>query len=494
MSPPTYSSLITDPSNDIIKSLTSPIIKLLKGVLAIADRSDSCLHIGVACSGGVDSMTLAACTVHVCERLSREDREINVSIFTVDHGLFESSSIHADQLSTFWKNHGIQCRILKADPDMIRAGSGTEDGARRARYLELNTSAIHHEIDLMLLGHHAQDQAETMLMRLQSSAGVGGMRGIPPRRDIFARPWLEVHPRLIKSAHQLLDLPLFLDPTNEDLRFIRNAIRHRIHPLMCEIFDPDWVTRAARTARHLREDERALSSLITRLLDGYIHLDLTQGRIKLEWNEGLTLTREVSVAALRHFYHLALTYLTPPQSDRRRIREQVPLLDEVWRGDHNQQRSLPLGLVVWGSRGRLEIVAPLLCPDIPEEILFTLNSSAQKISVTWGAWQLTLTPSHSPSSQGAYLGQARMPFRLCLPPRGARYQPYKSPGSKRIKRLWSDRKIARSERDRLPILIDGDQHILWAPYCRPAAWLYEKPHPHSDSNTTTWFLTWELSH
>ena len=435
-------------------------------------------------------MTLAACALYACGQLPHDTHAIDITLLTVDHGLFDHSSTYATQISSFWEGHGIKCVALRADPEMIKAGFGTEDGARRARYFELKTAANEHKLDLILLGHHAQDQAETMLMRLQSSAGVGGMRGIPPRREFFARPWLDVHPQLIKNAHQVMQLPVFFDPTNKDLRYVRNALRHRVHPMMCEVFDSNWVTRAARAARHLREDEIALRSLIVQLLDGHVHLDLNQGRIQLEWTEGLTLTREVISAALRHFYYLALTHLTPTQTDRRRIREQIPLLDEIWRGHTNQQRSLPLGLVAWGSRGSLEIGAPALYSDLPGQVELVLNTPAQEVVVVWGTWQLTLTPSTSATAQGAYLGSAKMPFSLRLPPRGARYQPHKSPGSKRVKRLWSDRKVSRLERERLPVLIDADEQVLWAPYCLPAGWLYDKTQTLSNFNDPTWHLTW----
>ena len=166
------------------------------------------------------------------------------------------------------------------------------------------------------------------------------------------------------------------------------------------------------------------------------------------------------------------------------------LLEEVWRGAHNQQRSLPLNLIAWGSRGYLEIFSSTSHLKEDQETSLILTLSLQQMSLQWGAWELTLIPDLTLSSEGAYLGRAQMPLRLSLPPKGARYHPYKAPGSKRVKRLWGDRKIPLSERRNLPVLIDHSDQIVWAPYCRPATWLYQKSHAHSDVHEVPWRVTW----
>lgn len=481
-------SIVGQPDTPQLQPLITPIAELL------SQRLQSSTHnprVGVACSGGVDSITLAACVLIVCERLSRAGDSLSLTCFTVDHGLFINSDVQAHQLSDFWTDHGIGCEVLTADPDLIRGGSGLEDGARTARYLLLSEAARRHKIDLMCIAHHAQDQAETMLMRLQSSAGLSGLRGIPPERGLFVRPWLHLHPSMIHAAHQYLKLPVFPDPTNADPRFLRNALRQRLHPVLGELFGPEWVTRAARSAQYLREDELALTSLITQLLEGALHIDHIAGRVTLTWAQGLTQTRAVTIAALRHVYQITLAHLTSPQSNRRRVREQLSLLEEVWRGDHNQKRSLPLGLIAWGGRGVLEISTAVSPIAIPHEVEIPIPSTHQRVCVIWGEWRLELIPDDD-RAQGAYLERAQGPLKLCLPPPGARYRPHKAPGSKRIKRLWSDRKVSAQERVRLPVLIDDGGRILWAPHCRPAMWLCDPPKEINDAQERSWYLEWCL--
>ena len=259
---------------------------------------------------------------------------------------------------------------------------------------------------------------------------------------------------------------------------------------MNDVFGAEWVTRAARTAQHLRDDERALTSLITQLLEDHLHVDHTENRVRLEWAQGLNQTPEIISAALRHVYQVALRHCTSPQANRRRVREHIGLLEEVWRGAHNQQRSLPLGLIAWGSCGQLEIFSSISSFEDPQEISLSLRRPFQKISLEWGAWEVTLTPDLTMTSEGAYLSRAQMPLKLRLPPKGARYHPYKAPGSKRVKRLWSDRKVPLSERRYLPVLIDDSGQILWAPYCRPATWLYQQDQARSDLQAIPWCLTW----
>ena len=514
------------PDHDLsrVVTLTELVMDTIEAHLEV--QRGSKVNIGVACSGGIDSITLAAC-LWLISRLQTEVESaqpeviypliarcraaptVEVLILTVDHGLYDGSARQASELAAFWRQAEVSCEVLCADPEVISRGAGLEDGARRARYQVLTEAAERAELDLIYLGHHAGDQAETMIMRLQSPAGLLGMRGIPPRRDRFVRPWLTAQPCFISSAHRSLALPVFLDPTNSDERFKRNAVRHRVTPALNEVFGTRWVSRAAQTASHLREDERALSLLLDELLRDHLSISKWRGVASLSWPQGLTRPRAIRRAALRELYRRALYTLTSPDSDRRRARDQLPILEEVWEGEHHQQRSLPLGLIAWGGRGELELFMPALAPSIPDHVTLTLPPATAPVSqlntltAQWGEWTLSLTPisTHRSShmielraESGAYLGRAGQSLTLTLPPQGARYQPQGTSGSKRVRRLWSDRQRSLFERARLPALTDERGRVLWIPYCRPAAWLCtaEQPIDGQAASERAWMISWEV--
>lgn len=508
---------------------------------APSESNPHSLSLGVACSGGADSMTLGASVV-LLERLQRSfthfESEIKrllgdqfkgeiadrlesighlltqrdrlpllkTTLLTVDHGLFERSSEQAARVSEVWRAHSVDSLILNADPQLIKRGAGVEDGARSARYHALDMIADQRGLRYVLLGHHAQDQAETLLMRLATSAGLSGMGGIPKRRGRYLRPWLEIPPHLILRARNILALPVFIDPTNEDLRFTRNAVRHKISPAFDDVFGARWLKGVSHTASHIRGDERALTYLINDLLNDHLKVSSKLGRVSLNWLSGLMKPPEVARAGLRHTYQTALYTLAPSHADRRRSRAQLGLIEEVWRGRENQQRSLPLGLIVWGARGKLEIVAPALMPTLPRERFIDLperDRERAELSVPWGEWTLKLTPLiTSPlsgeaesigRSRGAYLRRAGGMLRLALPLEGARYKPSGANGSKRVKRLWGDRRVPLFERARLPVLSDQEGRVLWSPYCRPADWICEPPTAEEDPPLIAWDISWTLS-
>ncbi len=188
--------------------------------------------IAIACSGGKDSMALAAACVVL--------KQWEIMIFTVDHGIHEKSSQYASAIEAYWHTLDIKTIILKADPKMIAQGLGIEDGARRARYALLSKEAQVQGCHWVLLAHHAQDQAETILMRLNQSAGLAGLKGIPSKREIFLRPFLQINPIEIDDFINAYDIPYWEDPTNSDLHYQRNHVSFEVNHALEKVFHQGW--------------------------------------------------------------------------------------------------------------------------------------------------------------------------------------------------------------------------------------------------------------
>ncbi|MCE1179717.1 MAG: tRNA lysidine(34) synthetase TilS [Micrococcales bacterium] len=208
----------------------------------------------VACSGGADSLALAAAAAFELPR-----RDVRVGAVIVDHGLQPGSGDIADRAAE-------QCRGLGLDPVVIErvavrdSGTGPEAAARVARYAALERVAGELDASLVLLGHTRDDQAEQVLLGLARGSGARSLSGMPRRRGILARPLLEVTgvETLAACAHE--GLAPWEDPHNSDPAYARVRARGLLARLE-EGLGPGVAAALARSADQLREDADHLDAL-----------------------------------------------------------------------------------------------------------------------------------------------------------------------------------------------------------------------------------------
>ena len=179
-------------------------------------------RIVIAFSGGPDSVCLAALVARARPRRP-------VTCVHVDHQLDPDSGTRAGQAARIAEGFGLDCRIERVQPD---DRDGPEASARRARYRALATQLGPEGV--LLTAHHADDQTETILLRLLRGAGPDGLAGIPPQRR-FGTGWI-VRPLLDHPRERIITwlrthrLDWIEDPGNRDRRFDRNVLRHDIMP------------------------------------------------------------------------------------------------------------------------------------------------------------------------------------------------------------------------------------------------------------------------
>jgi tRNA(Ile)-lysidine synthase len=176
--------------------------------------------IGIACSGGPDSMVLADATVLVAG-------SSRVQLLHVDHGL-RADSVRDAQLVAGWGDRvGVTCHVVRVQ---VEPGASLEDQARRARYAVLGRLARRLGLSWVLTAHTARDQAETVLLRLLRGTGPAGLAGIPAVRGRFVRPLLALGRDAIDAYVAARALPTWDDPMNEDLRLARVRVRRELLP------------------------------------------------------------------------------------------------------------------------------------------------------------------------------------------------------------------------------------------------------------------------
>jgi len=213
----------------------------------------------VACSGGPDSLALAAATAFVARRAG-----LRAGAVVVDHRLQPGSAEVAASAAG-------QCADLGLDPaevvavDVVGQG-GPEASARAARYRALDAAAQHHGAGAVLLAHTLDDQAEQVLLGLARGSGGRSLAGMPASREGYRRPFLQVERSVVQRCLAALDLHAWQDPSNADVSLTRSRVRHRVLPVLEAELGPGVARALARTADQLREDAEVLEALAAQVL------------------------------------------------------------------------------------------------------------------------------------------------------------------------------------------------------------------------------------
>jgi tRNA(Ile)-lysidine synthase len=212
----------------------------------------------VACSGGADSLALAAALAFTAPRL-----QLRAGGVTVDHGLQSGSAERAAAVARRLAGLGLDpvlcptVTVARPDDDSYL---GPEAAARAARYDALDAAAAQTGAAAILLGHTLDDQAETVLLGLARGSGARSLAGMPASRGRYRRPLLPVHRATTRAACAALELPVWDDPHNADPRFTRSRVRHEVLPVLESVLGPGVAEALARTAGQLRDDADLLDA------------------------------------------------------------------------------------------------------------------------------------------------------------------------------------------------------------------------------------------
>ncbi|EFC81750.1 hypoxanthine phosphoribosyltransferase [Parafrankia sp. EUN1f] len=217
---------------------------------AVADLPPGALVL-VACSGGADSLALAAAVAFVAPR-----RALRAGLLTVDHAWDDNSRARAEDVAAQGRALGLSLVEILAAPS-----PRSEGAARDERRKALLAAARRLDAQAVLLGHTLDDQAETVLLRLARGSGARSLSGMPALDGLIRRPLLGLRRDQTRQACQFLGLPYWEDPTNADPAFARARTRSRVLPVLEAELGPGIAQALARTADLLRADAEALDEL-----------------------------------------------------------------------------------------------------------------------------------------------------------------------------------------------------------------------------------------
>lgn len=213
------------------------------------------LPLAVAYSGGADSTVLLLAAV---QRWPGQVQAIHVH-----HGLQEAADAFEDHCRATCAALGVPLQVRRVAARNA-PGESPEDAARNARYQALARAARDAGVQAVLLGQHADDQVETLLLALSRGAGLPGLAAMPPvfQREgmVFVRPLLALGARAIREWVAQEGIAVVEDPSNADTAFTRNRIRHLLLPALEECF-PQYRETFARSSRHAAQAQELLETV-----------------------------------------------------------------------------------------------------------------------------------------------------------------------------------------------------------------------------------------
>jgi tRNA(Ile)-lysidine synthase len=287
--------------------------------------------LGVAVSGGADSLAMAEAANHAGTRAG-----LRVRGLIVDHGLQPDSAEIAARAEAQLHRLGVtQVEVLRVT---VTGPGGLEAAARRARYAALRAALPD---GLVLLGHTLDDQAETVLLGLARGSGPRSIAGMRPLDPPWGRPLLAIPRATTLAACASLGLRPWSDPHNTDPAFTRVRLRHEVLPLLEEVLQGGVAGALARTAAQLREDSDALDQIAAGVRAG-----AGPGELAVD-----ALADEPSAVRRRVLRGWLLAEGVPELTDAH-LRRVDALVDE-WRGQGGVW--LPGGFVAHRAHGRLRV-------------------------------------------------------------------------------------------------------------------------------------------
>jgi tRNA(Ile)-lysidine synthase len=274
----------------------------------------------VACSGGADSLALAAASVFEGSRIG-----VLVGAVIVEHGLQPETKAVAEATAKTLAELGASPVEVRAVKVAKTKAGGPEAAARTARYAALDAAADELGAKFVMLAHTLNDQAETVLLGLARGSGNRSLNAMSEVNGRYLRPLLGIERQTTVAFCEDSGLKAWHDPQNKDNKFARVRARQNVMPVLESELGPGIAQALARTAEQLREDEAVLAPMAQDFFDRFVSLKATSIEIALAEFEAAPL-------AIRHrVIAMALTVLQAPEFARVHIRAIDALVDE-WHG------------------------------------------------------------------------------------------------------------------------------------------------------------------
>jgi len=404
----------------------------------------------LAVSGGPDSLAM----LHVLARLTRPlSLELHVAHF--DHRLRDGSNRDAAFVVRHAARLDLPVTVGAAETTERVPGRSPEEDARIKRKRFLDETAAGLDATRIAVAHTRDDQAETVLMRFLQGTGTRGLAGIDPRRWYYIRPLIDASRAQVEAFCRALRLRPRLDPTNEDPAFLRNALRHETIPYLRATINDRLPEALARMTDVMRDEDAYLDQ---RAAEGApISWEGEDARLGLDELRALPPALQRRALRLLSWSHNG-HYPNAERTEAARILA----LD----GRTGDRVELSGGLSVWLGYGFLLIGRSR--PSSPEPSPVALDVPGPTELSQWGlgvrSWITTEPPGTWPDGRTVCVLDAdrtESPLRMRRARSGDRFRPLGMARSKKVSDFFTDERIPRDRRSRIPLLVDAGDRIAW---------------------------------
>lgn len=433
-----------------------------------------------AVSGGPDSVAL----LKILKALSDEGYDLSLAVAHLNHGLRGNESDHEEMfVSRLSASMAVPFFSRKADiAETIRRSRGSlEDACRKERYAFLDDVRDREGMDRIALGHHLDDQAETVLMRLLRGSGPEGLKGMVPLRDgVYIRPLIEVTRREILAFLDREGTAFVEDSSNESDIFLRNRIRRHLLPALMKDYNPRLVEHLGRTAEILRMEDDYIQGVAEDLLRRWI-VSGPEEAARIPLDELLPLHE----ALIQRIFKKILLSLSPLKNGIGH--RHVDAVMSILKGDSpNAAVDLPFhvragreyGMIYFERKEKIPRGSPgqktkgrgkkesgknyRYAVEVPGDV--DIPEWGKTISFRYAE---TTNPAAG-SLRTVFIDPEKIHFPMALrnwvP--GDRMEPLGMEGkSKKVQDIFVNEKVPRRERMRIPLLVDRDS-VIWIPGLR----------------------------
>ena len=434
--------------------LIDTVIKTIKK-FGLIGKGDNVI---VAVSGGPDSTALLL----ALDSLKREYC-LKLRVAHLDHMFRAAGETKKDReyVSSLSKRLGIPFIFKRIDVPAYAEENGfsLEEAAREKRYEFLLESARDAGAKRIALGHTMDDQAETVLMRLIRGSGLGGLRGIPPKRPLggalIVRPLIEAWRKDVEEYLEGMDVKPRLDGTNSMRKFLRNRIRHELIAILKE-YNPNIKEVLARSAQNFSYDYEALSDAVDRSCKGCLRAK--GGSVAVDLRRLKTKQAGIRRGILRKAIEIS-------KGDLRNIDyshiEDIEGLIKTGKGAMDlpgKTRVVKTGDSLLFGKVKAEAVSP----KVRKRISVPGSTFIPGLKLTFDAKFTGSDVKFGGSKAAEYIDFAKLkgPLYVRTWEKGDRFRPLGMAKEKKLQDLFIDLKIPRGKREKVPLLVSG-RDIIW---------------------------------
>lgn len=415
-------------------------------------------RIVVGVSGGIDSMVL----IHILHVFSHKF-DLSLIVAHVNHGLRPEESLQeASLVKKESERLGLQFEYEEVNVKAFKKSTGfsLQDAARRLRFQFFEKLLLKYNANKIALGHNADDQVETIILRILRGSGLRGLKGMLPVRDgKIIRPLLEIWRKDIESFANENKIPFLLDSSNLKEDYLRNRIRLSLIPLIENQYQSKFKEILLRTANLLRQEDNYIDSKAAEVYQNLIQKH--DDSISFLFSKYQSLHRVIQWRVINKI----LSEILEEEKIVKRFPNLQPIFERLNKSSSNLLFQVIPGIYLEKRYDRVVIRKGVLeeTPHFEIEVNFPGKTTIKEIGrelIIEEIPKINKLSNYLPTIAFFDYESIQFPLKVRNFRPGDKFQPLGLKGFQKLKKFFIDHKVPKIERSRIPLLISGDI-IAW---------------------------------